>query len=483
MDQVKQPLGKVAFEAAEPVEKKQAKQPANRNLRKLVRDMVEKIMNTLFFVCGMVAILAVLLITGYMIVSGLPAIQQIGVVDFLFGTEWASTAAEPKFGILPFILTSVWGTLGAIVIGVPIGLLTAVFLSKVASPKVAGVVRPAVELLAGEKATAETGSPLPEETMNALRTADFAMKGPLGTPVGTGIRSLNVALRQTLDLYACIRPVRHFEGLETPVKHPERVNMVIFRENTEDVYAGIEYAAQTPEAKKLIAFLREEFGVTKIREEAAVGIKPMSEFGSKRLVRRALRFALDTGSKSLTLVHKGNIMKFTEGGFRQWGYDVAAQEFGDLTCTEKEPVEGRLVVKDRIADAMFQEALLRPEQYQILATPNLNGDYISDALAAQVGGLGLAPGVNMSDSLAFYEATHGTAPTIAGQDKANPGSVILCGALMLEQMGVPAAAERIRNAMSKAIAGRAVTVDLAAQVEGARVVGCQEFGEIIGACL
>ena len=263
-----------------------------------------------------------------------------------------------------------------------------------------------VELLAGEKATAETGSPLPEETMNALRTADFAMKGPLGTPVGTGIRSLNVALRQTLDLYACIRPVRHFEGLETPVKHPERVNMVIFRENTEDVYAGIEYAAQTPEAKKLIAFLREEFGVTKIREEAAVGIKPMSEFGSKRLVRRALRFALDTGSKSLTLVHKGNIMKFTEGGFRQWGYDVAAQEFGDLTCTEKEPVEGRLVVKDRIADAMFQEALLRPEQYQILATPNLNGDYISDALAAQVGGLGLAPGVNMSDSLAFYEATH-----------------------------------------------------------------------------
>ena len=319
-----------------------------------------------------------------------------------------------------------------------------------------------VELLAGEKATAETGSPLPEETMNALRTADFAMKGPLGTPVGTGIRSLNVALRQTLDLYACIRPVRHFEGLETPVKHPERVNMVIFRENTEDVYAGIEYAAQTPEAKKLIAFLREEFGVTKIREEAAVGIKPMSEFGSKRLVRRALRFALDTGSKSLTLVHKGNIMKFTEGGFRQWG---------------------RLVGKDRIADAMFQEALLRPEQYQILATPNLNGDYISDALAAQVGGLGLAPGVNMSDSLAFYEATHGTAPTIAGQDKANPGSVILCGALMLEQMGVPAAAERIRNAMSKAIAGRAVTVDLAAQVEGARVVGCQEFGEIIGACL
>ena len=227
-----------------------------------------------------------------------------------------------------------------------------------------------VELLAGEKATAETGSPLPEETMNALRTADFAMKGPLGTPVGTGIRSLNVALRQTLDLYACIRPVRHFEGLETPVKHPERVNMVIFRENTEDVYAGIEYAAQTPEAKKLIAFLREEFGVTKIREEAAVGIKPMSEFGSKRLVRRALRFALDTGSKSLTLVHKGNIMKFTEGGFRQWGYDVAAQEFGDLTCTEKEPVEGRLVVKDRIADAMLAIQAMKGKTIRLVAIAN-----------------------------------------------------------------------------------------------------------------
>ena len=239
------------------------------------------------------------------------------------------------------------------------------------------------ELLAGEKALKETGTLLPDETLAALRGAELAIKGPLGTPVGTGFRSLNVTLRQTLDLYACIRPIRYFEGIESPVKHPERVNMVIFRENTEDVYAGIEYAAQTPEAKKLIAFLREEFGVTKIREEAAVGIKPMSEFGSKRLVRRALRFALDTGSKSLTLVHKGNIMKFTEGGFRQWGYDVAAQEFGDLTCTEKEPVEGRLVVKDRIADAMFQEALLRPEQYQILATPNLNGDYISDALAAQ----------------------------------------------------------------------------------------------------
>lgn len=338
------------------------------------------------------------------------------------------------------------------------------------------------ELLAGEKALKETGTLLPDETLAALRGAELAIKGPLGTPVGTGFRSLNVTLRQTLDLYACIRPIRYFEGIESPVKHPERVDMIVFRENTEDVYAGIEYKAGTPEAAKLIAFLRDELGAN-VDASAAVGIKPMTEKGSKRLVRAAIRHALAQNLPSVTLVHKGNIMKFTEGGFRQWGYDVAAQEFGDLTCTEKEPVEGRLVVKDRIADAMFQEALLRPEQYQILATPNLNGDYISDALAAQVGGLGLAPGVNMSDSLAFYEATHGTAPTIAGQDKANPGSVILCGALMLEQMGVPAAAERIRNAMSKAIASRAVTVDLAAQVEGARVVGCQEFGEIIGACL
>lgn len=338
------------------------------------------------------------------------------------------------------------------------------------------------ELLAGEKALKETGTLLPDETLAALRGAELAIKGPLGTPVGTGFRSLNVTLRQTLDLYACIRPIRYFEGIESPVKHPERVDMIVFRENTEDVYAGIEYKAGTPEAAKLIAFLRDELGAN-VDASAAVGIKPMTEAGSKRLVRRALRYALDNGRESLTLVHKGNIMKFTEGAFRQWGYDVAAQEFGDRTCTEKEPAPGRLVVKDRIADAMFQEALLRPEQYQVLATPNLNGDYISDALAAQVGGLGLAPGVNMSDSLAFFEATHGTAPTIAGQDKANPGSVILCGALLMEHLGLPRAAERIRAAVGKAIAAKSVTVDLAAQVSGARVVGCAEFGDIIGANL
>ena len=336
------------------------------------------------------------------------------------------------------------------------------------------------ELLAGEKAREADGTPLPEATLQALRGADIAMKGPLGTPVGTGIRSLNVALHQGLDLYACIRPVRHIPGLETPVKHPERVDMVIFRENTEDVYAGVEFAAGTPEARKLAEFLRDELGVTRVAEVAAIGIKPMTEAGSKRLVRRALRYALETGRPSVTLVHKGNIMKFTEGAFRQWGYDVAAEEFGAQTCTEKDPVPGRLVVKDRIADAMFQEALLRPEAYSVLATPNLNGDYISDALAAQVGGLGLAPGVNMSDTLAFFEATHGTAPAIAGKDRANPGSIILCGALLMEHLGVPAAAERIRSAVAKAIAGKAVTEDLAAQVPGSRVVGCQEFGEIIG---
>lgn len=341
------------------------------------------------------------------------------------------------------------------------------------------------ELPAGEKAARECGEYLPETTLNALRGADLAIKGPLGTPVGTGIRSLNVALRQTLDLYACIRPVRWYGGLETPVKHPERVDMVVFRENTEDVYAGIEYASGTPEARKLIEFLRDGLGA-RVDASAAVGIKPMTPHGSKRLVRRALQYALDQGLPSLTLVHKGNIMKFTEGGFRQWGYDMAAEEFAGRVCLEKDAAAakpGQVVLKDRIADAMFQEALLRPEQYSVVATPNLNGDYLSDALAAQVGGLGLAPGVNMSDSLAFFEATHGTAPAIAGQDKANPGSLILCGALMLEHLGWNEAAERVRNALNSVLASRKVTVDLAGEMPGARVVGCAEFGELVGAAL
>lgn len=340
------------------------------------------------------------------------------------------------------------------------------------------------ELLAGEKAFRETGEYLPQSTLDALRGAELAIKGPLTTPVGKGFRSLNVTMRQTLDLYACIRPVRYFEGIVSPVKHPEKVDMIVFRENTEDVYAGIEYASGTPEAKRIIDFFRSELGVN-VDDTAGVGLKPMTPKGSKRLVRKALEYAVAQGKSSVTLVHKGNIMKYTEGGFREWGYEVARDEFGDRTVTEKDAAPGtdRIVVKDRIADAMFQEVLIRPEQYSVIATTNLNGDYISDALAAQVGGLGLAPGVNMSDTLAFFEATHGTAPTIAGQDKANPGSLILCGAMLLDHIGWHEAAALIHNAMNRAISARSVTVDLASQMEGARTVGCREFGDILGSLL
>ena len=339
-----------------------------------------------------------------------------------------------------------------------------------------------VELLAGEKAMKLTGSPLPQDTLDTLGKASVAIKGPLGTPVGGGMRSLNVAMRQTFDLFACIRPVRWFEGISTPVKHPELVNMVIFRENTEDVYAGIEYQAGSAEAEKLGTFLRSEFGA-KVREGSAIGIKPMSAFCSKRLVRRAIQYALEHNLPSVTLVHKGNIMKFTEGGFRAWGYEVAKEEFGDVTIPEKEATpensKGKIIIKDRIADAMFQEALLHPDQYSVLALPNLNGDYISDALAAQVGGLGMAPGVNMSDSLALFEATHGTAPTAAGKDIANPGSLLLSGALMLEHLGVADAAEKVRAALTAAIADKTVTPDLAAEMPGAQAVSCSRFGEIL----
>ncbi|WP_077072571.1 NADP-dependent isocitrate dehydrogenase [Mailhella massiliensis] len=339
-----------------------------------------------------------------------------------------------------------------------------------------------IELLAGEKAMKKTGSPLPQETLDTLGRASVAIKGPLGTPVGGGIRSLNVAMRQAFDLYACIRPVSWFQGISTPVKHPELVNMVIFRENTEDVYAGIEYQAGTPEAEKLGAFLRSEFGA-KVREGSALGIKPMSAFCSKRLVRSAIRYAIDHKLPSVTLVHKGNIMKFTEGGFRAWGYEVAREEFGDITIPEKEATpensRGKIIIKDRIADAMFQEALLHPDQYSVLALPNLNGDYISDALAAQVGGLGMAPGVNMSDRLALFEATHGTAPTAAGKDIANPGSLLLSGALMLEHMGFAEAADKVRSAILAAIASKTVTPDLAAEMPGAQAVSCSKFGEIL----
>ncbi|MEZ0575574.1 NADP-dependent isocitrate dehydrogenase [Halodesulfovibrio aestuarii] len=338
------------------------------------------------------------------------------------------------------------------------------------------------ELLAGEKAFNETGEYLPQDTLTALQNAELAIKGPLMTPVGKGFRSLNVTMRQTLDLYACIRPIRYYDGIVSPVKRPDLVDMVVFRENTEDVYAGIEFESGSDEAKRLIAFFRDELGVT-VDPTAGVGLKPITPNGSKRLVRKALEFAVAQGKPSVTLVHKGNIMKYTEGGFRQWGYDVASEEFAGQTTTEDAPAEGKVVVKDRIADAMFQEALIRPEQYSVLATTNLNGDYLSDALAAQVGGLGLAPGVNMSDKLAFFEATHGTAPTIAGKDMANPGSLILSGAMMLEHIGWTEAADSIHAAVSKAISEKTVTCDLASQMEGAKTIGCKAFGELVGSLL
>ncbi len=334
------------------------------------------------------------------------------------------------------------------------------------------------ELLAGEKAYEATGEYLPQATLDTLAKAELAIKGPLQTPVGKGIRSLNVTLRQVFDLYACIRPIRYFEGIESPVKRPDLVDIVLFRENTEDVYAGIEWSSASPEAKKVIEFLVDEMGA-KIDPTAGVGIKPITPAGSKRLVRRAIDYAIAQNRDSVTLVHKGNIMKFTEGGFRQWGYDLAEEDYAGQVVKEGEGATGKVVINDRIADAMFQELLMRPEQYSVVATTNLNGDYLSDALAAQVGGLGLAPGVNMGDKLAIYEATHGTAPTIAGKDLANPGSILLSGAMMLENNGMGEAAVLIKNAVEKALAAKKVTVDLAGQISGAEQVGCKEFGEII----
>jgi len=337
-----------------------------------------------------------------------------------------------------------------------------------------------IELLAGEKAVRLTGSALPEQTIRTLRSAKVAIKGPLCTPVGGGIRSLNVTLRKSLDLYACIRPIRWVEGVAAPVLHPERVNMVIFRENLEDVYAGIEFEAGTTEAETLRKMLQDQLG-THIRKHSAIGIKPMSEFNSKRLVRRAIRYALENALPSVTIVHKGNIMKYTEGGFRAWGYEVASEEFGEVTIPEKlatpENSVGKVIIKDRIADAMFQEALLHPEEYSVLALPNLNGDFMSDALAAQVGGLGLAPGVNMSDSLAFFEATHGTAPSITGKDIANPGSLILSGALMLDHLHFKKAGNLIRRSIASMIAQRTVTADLSSEISGAQILSCREFGQ------
>lgn len=342
------------------------------------------------------------------------------------------------------------------------------------------------EILAGEKAYKETGNYLPEESLNTIKECIVAIKGPLTTPVGGGFRSLNVTLRQVLDLYACIRPVRWIPGTPSPVKEPHKVNMVIFRENTEDVYAGIEYPANSPEAKKLIEFIYENFG-KKIRVDSGIGIKPISAFGSKRLVRKAIKYALENALPSVTLVHKGNIMKYTEGAFRAWGYEVAKEEFLEVTVAEEEisvrfpqgVPQGVVVIKDRIADAMFQWALLRPEEYSVLATPNLNGDYLSDALAAQVGGLGMAPGANIGDGYAVFEATHGSAPKYANQDKANPSSLILSAKMMLEYIGWKEAANLIWDALAKTIQSKIVTYDLARQMEGAKEVKCSEFAEEI----
>jgi len=339
------------------------------------------------------------------------------------------------------------------------------------------------EVLAGEKAHKLTGSWLPDETLEAIKQYRIAIKGPLTTPVGTGIRSLNVALRQLLDLYACVRPVRYFEGVPAPVKRPQDLDVVIFRENTEDVYAGIEYAAGSDEAKQLRDILMSKFNA-RIREDSAIGIKPMSEFGSKRLIERAIRVAINRRRPSVTLVHKGNIMKFTEGGFRDWGYELAKEKFADRTVAESEldgapPPSGRVIIKDRIADSVFQQVLLRPKEYSVLATPNLNGDYLSDACAAQVGGLGIAPGANIGDGFAVFEATHGTAPKYANLDKINPGGVILSGVMMFEHIDWDDVSHAIIRGFEGAIRSKKVTYDLARQTTGAIEVSTSAFADAI----
>ena len=347
-----------------------------------------------------------------------------------------------------------------------------------------------MEVYAGEKAVATYGANtwLPDETLQALREYVVSIKGPLTTPVGGGIRSLNVTLRQELDLYVCLRPVRWFKGVPSPVKAPEKTDMVIFRENSEDIYAGIEWAAGTPEAQKVIAFLQKEMGVKKIRfpETSAIGIKPVSREGTERLVRKAIQYAIDNNRPSVTLVHKGNIMKFTEGGFKSWGYELARREFGAELIDQgpwmrlKHPKTGKeIVIKDVIADAFLQQILLRPEEYSVIATLNLNGDYISDALAAQVGGIGIAPGANLSDTVAMFEATHGTAPKYAGKDQVNPGSIILSAEMMLRHLGWVEAADRIVKGMEGAIQAKTVTYDFARLLPGSTQVSCSGFGEAI----
>ena len=342
-----------------------------------------------------------------------------------------------------------------------------------------------MEVFAGEKANSLYGGDtwLPDETVQAARDYVVSIKGPLTTPTSGGIRSLNVALRQMLDLYVCLRPVRYFQGVPSPVKEPEKVDMVIFRENTEDIYAGVEWEAGSPEVKKVIEFLQKEMGVKKIRfpETSAIGIKPVSVEGSERLIRKAIQYAIDNQRKSVTLVHKGNIMKFTEGGFKKWGYELAVREFGGV------PIDGGpwvklpngIVIKDVIADAFLQQILLRPDEYDVIATLNLNGDYVSDALAAEVGGIGIAPGANLSDSVAMFEATHGTAPKYAGQDYVNPGSIILSAEMMLRHMGWLEAADLVVKGVEGAIGAKKVTYDFARLMSGATQVSCSAFGQCI----
>jgi len=345
-----------------------------------------------------------------------------------------------------------------------------------------------VEIFAGEKAASMyDGNYFPDETLAAIKEFIVAIKGPLTTPVGGGFRSLNVALRQELDLYACVRPVRYFPGVPSPLRHPEEVDVVIFRENIEDVYAGIEYRAGTPENDKVTRFLREEMGA-KFFDGSGIGIKPISAFGTKRLVRKAIQYAIEYGRPSVTIVHKGNIQKFTEGAFRSWAYEVAKAEFGDVTITEdelwkppyngKQP-QGKILIKDRIADIMFQLMLLRPSEFEVIATPNLNGDYLSDAVAAEVGGIGIAPGGNIGDALAVFEATHGTAPKYANQDKVNPGSLLFSGVMMFDYIGWKEASQLITQGYERTVADKLVTYDFARLMEGAREVKTSEFATAI----
>ena len=343
-----------------------------------------------------------------------------------------------------------------------------------------------LELLVGEKGFHQTGQWLSDEALQTISAHVVAIKGPMTTPVGTGIRSLNVAIRQKLDLYACVRPVRYIDPVPSPMKQPEKIDMVIFRENTEDLYAGIEWQAGSADVAKLIDFLNTQMGTT-LSPGTGIGIKPISEVNSKRLVAAAITYALEQGCPSVTLMHKGNIMKYTEGAFSRWGYDVAKERFGDRTITEAELYSqyggqapaGKVVIKDRIADMLFQQVLLRPDEFSVIATPNLNGDYISDALAAQVGGLGMAPGANIGDRCAVFEATHGTAPKYAGLDKVNPSSLILSGAMMLDYMGWKEAADKVRTALQATIKAGVVTYDLARQIPGAREVKCSAFAAAI----